>query len=117
MDAPPVALKLDSTLSLSSKKVVGYRETFVLAVRRTGTSARKVTITAKPVDRAERVVGTIRLNKAGRGELKVSANRTTRFTASVGGDATEEDDYEEVVDDNVIIKAGQDRATLQIQNA
>jgi hypothetical protein len=81
-------LRFDSTLSLSSKKVVGFRETFVLGVRRTGTSARKVTITATPADQPARVVGTIRLDQTGRGQLKLAATRNTKFTASVEGDAT-----------------------------
>ena len=81
-------VRFASTLSLTSKKVVGFRKAFVLGVRRIGTSARKVTITAKPADRDPRVVGTIRLDKTGRGKLKVTAARNTKFTATVIGDST-----------------------------
>jgi hypothetical protein len=91
-------IKLDSTLQLTGQRYVGLGKSAILKVHRTGTSKKSVTISAKPYGSAERVIGHVRLNARGNGQLKVKVTRNTTFTASVAGDA----DYQPASDSRLV---------------
>ena len=55
----------------------GFGKSAVLKVHRTGPSKKSVTISAKPYGSAERVVGHVRLDAHGNGQLKVKVTRNS----------------------------------------